>query len=529
MKYSLLLWAVIATLLGAFYLVIAHQKYAAFVIEETNELEIVQNRLIEEQNSTIEDLFLFSKMEETRQLLQGDQAAKELVEYAASLLMESRGYYDQLRILDRDGMEKVRINFLAGNSVIVPESEMQDKSERYYYLDAKDLLPGEVYISPLDLNVEQGEIEIPYKPMIRYVRVVYDEENAVMGYIVINYLANRIFERLDESVEQGDSTPCLVNQNGYYLYCSNPEMLWGFQIPEHSGFNLSQEDPTLWAMMHENASGHITRKNHTRFFRSFSITSIAAERIAELMGPDRTGPVTSGKSERYWFLVKDVNQKQWFEYIKFLRQVILLLGLAGILLVPILSIAFARVNEANDRMQEQLKKNATYDSLTGAYNRNAGFELTEHMVKLAKRTKETFVICYIDLNNLKLVNDNYGHDLGDRFITGLIDALRQSIRDTDSIIRLGGDEFLVLLPRCDEAKAVEILKRADAILQEKGKMEASPVPWSFSFGCIPFSGDESKDTDELIREADALMYKHKQERKAKQRSTGLEPGIGMHR
>ena len=478
-KYSLASWAVIAITLGAFYLIVAHQKYTAFVTKETANLEIVRNRLIEEQHSAIEDLFLFSKMQETKQLLQGDPAAKQLVEYAASMLMESRNYYDQLRILDRNGMEKVRVDYLAGHPAIIPESELQDKSDRYYYLDAKGLGSGEIYISPLDLNVEQGKVEIPYKPMIRYVRAVYDEKHAVLGYIVINYLANRIFERLDEPVEQGDAIPCLVNQNGYYLHCPDPEKLWGFQLPEHAESNLSTEDPTLWAMMQDSASGYITRKNHTRFFQSLSVTDIASKRIAELTDTEQNGSVASKIPEKHWFLVKDVDQEQWFEYIKFLRQVVVLIGLAGILIVPVLSLVFARMHEANNRMQQQLKKNATYDSLTGAYNRNAGFAVAEQMVKLAKRTKETFVICYIDLNNLKLVNDNHGHDLGDRFIRGLIDALRQSLRDTDSIIRLGGDEFLVLLPQCDEAKARERLANADAILREKGRREESPVPWSF--------------------------------------------------
>ena len=83
------------------------------------------------------------------------------------LFARDKKVFDQIRVLDHWGREQIRINYNDGAVYAVPEKELQDKSLRYYFKDCMALEPGQIYLSPMDLNVENGKVEQPLKPMIR--------------------------------------------------------------------------------------------------------------------------------------------------------------------------------------------------------------------------------------------------------------------------------------------------------------------------------------------------------------------------
>ncbi|HPB74894.1 MAG TPA: hypothetical protein PLY96_06505 [Chromatiaceae bacterium] len=97
--------------------------------------------------------------------------------------------YDQVRWLSATGLELARVNATPAGPVIVPEGDLQDKSARYYVQEAMRLAPGAIYLSPLDLNVEQAVVEVPYKPMIRMAIRLPVVDGRDQGLLVINYLA----------------------------------------------------------------------------------------------------------------------------------------------------------------------------------------------------------------------------------------------------------------------------------------------------------------------------------------------------
>jgi len=98
------------------------------------------------------------------------------------------------------------------------------------------------------------------------------------------------------------------------------------------------------------------------------------------------------------------------------------------------------------RMEEELKKLAHYDPLTGTYNRGYGLELLQRQVKIAKRNKTSFLLAYTDLDNLKRINDELGHEEGDKAIAQMANLFQSILREVDIIIRMGGDEFLLIFP-----------------------------------------------------------------------------------
>jgi len=262
--YALFNFLIFSTILSigltAIYFFGLSQKREAFISTEQAELAMVASSLLEEQSGVLEDLYLLASLHETVKLLRRQPDPNRTVEYASLMLMKSRRKYDQVRILDIDGMERMRVNDNSGNPVIVPESELQDKSNRSYYLDAKSLLPGEVYLSPLDLNIENEKIEIPFKPMLRYVMPVTDQDESIIGYVIINYLADRLRARAEQVALHQSETHWLLNAEGYYLFGPDPDRLWGFQISERAGHSLRMEDPELWTLLQNQDSGYLASR-----------------------------------------------------------------------------------------------------------------------------------------------------------------------------------------------------------------------------------------------------------------------------
>ncbi len=151
-----------------------------------------------------------------------------------------REIYHQVRFIDATGMEIVQINTSqTGESIIVPESQLQNKGAHYYFLNGIGITSGEVYISPLDLNVEQGQIEVPHNPMIHYTTpVVHNGRTA--GVIVVNVFAANFLDLLAAS----DAFLMLVDTDGYYLHHPDEEKRWGRDLGSDT---IDQDYPNLAA------------------------------------------------------------------------------------------------------------------------------------------------------------------------------------------------------------------------------------------------------------------------------------------
>lgn len=170
------------------------------------------------------------------------------------------------------------------------------------------------------------------------------------------------------------------------------------------------------------------------------------------------------------------------------------------------------------KMEEELYYYSTTDCLTNTYNRRTGMEILRQQLLLANRQNKKLTISFIDLNGLKLVNDTYGHAEGDRYITLVSDHIREVIRKSDTPIRLGGDEFLIILPDCDMEEAITVLNRLTERLEEVNQSGQFGFTASISYGFAEYDPQYPPEYEALIALADNEMYKHKllhkQERKA---------------
>ncbi|WP_297421205.1 GGDEF domain-containing protein [Clostridium sp.] len=165
------------------------------------------------------------------------------------------------------------------------------------------------------------------------------------------------------------------------------------------------------------------------------------------------------------------------------------------------------------RAEEKLKYFAAIDTLTGFYNRGMGLTLLENEIKTIRRKKGVFSICYIDLNGLKYVNDNFGHAEGDELLVNACEFIKEGVRDNDILCRVGGDEFIILLPELKQEEVEKIMEKIMMNIDIENKSQIRPYDLSFSYGIVQVECNNCRTIDEIIQMADANMYEYKKKHK----------------
>lgn len=169
--------------------------------------------------------------------------------------------------------------------------------------------------------------------------------------------------------------------------------------------------------------------------------------------------------------------------------------------------AIAALMNKTRHLWENEKKLSRTDDLTGAKNLRAFAEAVEYEILRSKRDGLPFSLAYIDLDNFKLVNDTYGHTVGDKLLMTVVSSIVKNLRKTDVIGRLGGDEFTIFFPETDQSAVQVVMLK---VTQELTKMmELARWPTTFSVGVITCQGGGDHDFNQLITFADRLMYEVK--------------------
>lgn len=162
--------------------------------------------------------------------------------------------------------------------------------------------------------------------------------------------------------------------------------------------------------------------------------------------------------------------------------------------------ALGRVQERTD----EVYKLAVLDPLTGLNNRRSGEQRLEEEILRARRHGRPLTVLLLDLNGLKMLNDKYGHAAGDEMLRQFAARLNKAVRGSDLAVRIGGDEFLVVLPECKPEEVRHVLGRLSGLQVECG---GESVPVSFSAGWTNYIAGES--AEELLKRGDAALYANK--------------------
>lgn len=206
--------------------------------------------------------------------------------------------YDQIRLIHVNGQEWLRVNYDAGQCELVPPHQLQNKAERYYIQDSRTLRNGEVSVSILDLNVEHGVIEKPYKPTIRYTAAVFDSAGNVSGFIVLNYLAESMLDKLFvHEHHEGLPESYLLNGDGYYLTAPHDDSkTFAFMFGREAD-SFAHDHPAVWQAV---LAGESRIKTKDALFL-----------IKPLQVPTGSLPVDADLAKvqtgRHWYAVREIS------------------------------------------------------------------------------------------------------------------------------------------------------------------------------------------------------------------------------
>ena len=491
-EFTFLGCLVLGVIGSAFYWLQMESYYTGLREREKHAVNLQKWVIGDEFKTVIGDLLFLAGQNELERILEthplkcGEDIESEYLD-----LLSHKREYDQIRYLDESGMEILRVDQNDGHPAAVAKSALQNKSKRYYFTDSLKLQRGEVYISPMDLNIEQGEIERPLKPMIRFGTPVFDASGVKRGVLLINYLARSLLDTIAQSADPEQGVPMLLNNEGYWLLGDKEENEWGFMLDERADRNFPRDYPEEWRGMLASQPGQLETENGV-----FTFVKIH--------------PLQENSQPRYfWFLVSQVTAEKMREFGN--QLLYRMLGFGGILLVPLCIGAWIPASAIVRRRiyQNRLVTLAYYDALTGLPNRKLFFERLDAGVEHAKRHSRRLGLLFIDLDGFKNVNDTMGHQAGDELLVEVAKVLRATSRRSDTVARLGGDEFAVILSEIgapDDSMAAG--NKIIAELSRPLKLSAGTTTIGASIGAASFPEDAA-DMEYLIRKADLAMYQSK--------------------
>ncbi len=404
-------------------------------------------------------------------------------------ILKSDSKYKSIRLVDETGSEVFSVDETSDNSI-------KDISEEKYFADALNLDIGEIYLSEVVIK-EINDCNEQFSVMM----ISPIDNNGQKLLIILEFDASYMFDVISGKCEKSMGNVYIINNFGYWRSYDNKYREVDsnyFQLTYDIGINPPEE----WQEIKD--SNHIygdiglytfTEMNYLSEWKDESDVGVVADdnscKIVTLI---------EAEGEYRYYFVNEVTLKiaKVFEdrYMYFI----------GSMIISITIVLFLLANKNN---LEKMKNFSHYDPLTKVYNRRQGFELLENHIENIKRHKR-ICLCFIDINGLKEVNDTLGHALGDELILTVTDTIKNTIRQDDMIIRMGGDEFLIVLAKVGKSIAETIWTRIVESFKSINAMDNRKYLISVSHGIVEVSyEDENIDLNTIITEADDKMYKEK--------------------
>jgi len=417
--------------------------------------------------------------------------------------------YGHINLLDIQGKELLKIRSSSTGPYVIGDYLLSKTPEPLpYFSQALMLKSGGVFISHLGLLKEGGKLADPAQPEIIVSAPIY-RNGKQQGVVAASYNAHFMLSEFLDIAGSSDSSMFLLNTAGYYLANDEaPEKDFAFMYDDRKNISFKAENPWPWGEIHKSATG--------------SFKTAAGDYIYTCITP-YNGYLESGASlseSRY-----SLQEGNWYA-VSFLSKAKLevmgitstFLGTAAYIFkthwmifigIILTSIAVGVLFYFNRLHKDEVRYFSEFDAMTGAYNRRAGVTLLEHAYREAMRDQNSISVCFLDIDGLKQVNDQLGHDAGDNLIMDVVGGIKHCIRRPDFIIRLGGDEFLIAFLHTSASQAEEAWQRIRNEYQRMNTTEQKPYLISASHGISEITPEIKRVIDEVLCEADVKMYAEK--------------------
>lgn len=456
------------------------------------------------------------------------------------IFAKHHGVFDQVRYISVDGKEVIRVNYNNGYPTAVPDRKLQDKSSRYYFKDAIKLNRKAVFLSPLDLNVENGKIEQPIKPMLRIGTPVFDPRNEKMGLLLFNYYGQHLLDNYAEAVAPIKKYAYLLNKEGYFLFNKDQDKNWGFMLGHNARFQ--DEHPDVWEIISKGKDGQFFLNEGLYTFKT--VHPLEHTRISnEGLSIHKPYSDTQAAMDDYlWYAVSFLPREALYDIkARVLRSLSMIGGpLYALIVLGALWLArtitqrniaqIALQNAQNDlerrvterteelsleilvrkNLEQKLRELANTDELTEVLNRRGFMKAAEDEWQRSQRYNHPITFLSFDADYFKSINDNYGHAAGDEVLKNIAMIASHAIRDNDIVGRIGGEEFAIALIETNLEQATEMAERL------RQKIEGTPtvyrgqtIPVTISIGISQSTSSHASAKDCLI-DSDMALYRAKE-------------------
>lgn len=252
--------------------------------------------------------------------------------------------YDQIRILSLNGMEEARVNYNNGNIKIVDKKDLQNRADSNYFKDIYLINKNEVYVSVFGLNTENGMIEQPVKPIIRFGIPLYNNKGYKFGFLVFNYLGQDILNQIDkyEKLEK-DFHIELLNEQGYWIKSKNKENEWAFLYPDKQKISFQNQNPRIWDKISKIQSG----------YAKISSVYYYSSKISLLPDDDSVFKNVTGNNELYILISNSLNDLKFFSNIN--SSGLLNVGIISAMLIMLISFFTAVILKNRKESKDKVK------------------------------------------------------------------------------------------------------------------------------------------------------------------------------
>jgi signal transduction histidine kinase len=352
-KLFLPLSALVGGVLGVIYYGQVQAERIVLKTDELRNIEVQAKVINQDFKSIVSDLMVVSGHQELEEILNNVKKQPQALAQEFLIFSQQKKLYDQVRLLDQTGKEVIRVNFNQGQSRIVPEAELHNQSHRYWFKDTLRLNQGEIFVSPLDLNIERGKVEQPPKPMIRFGTPIFDSRGQKRGIVVLNYLGKTLLDNFNQANHNRSSELMLLNAEGYWLKGTKPEDEWGFMFTNRHSRTFGRAFPQAWRLISQQESGQF--KTSEGLFTFTTIYPLLEGQKSSAGAGKAFAPSKSQIDAKsyYWKIVSRVTPKTLNAQLSQLLKQLLLFyaGLTGLIGIGSWLLATGRVNREIAEME----------------------------------------------------------------------------------------------------------------------------------------------------------------------------------
>lgn len=232
------------------------------------------------------DLRVLAKNPDIRRLSADNAHVRAAAEQALLDFAEEKRLVSQVRVIDPAGWEAIRIERHGQSVEVIGPAGLQDKSNRYYFHESIDLPAQGLYVSALDLNVENGVVQVPWEPTLRIAEPIAGPDGKTIGVLILNILADGFANSINSKRPGADGSIQLLNAEGYWLAGVADDKLWGFQTGQ--GTTMAAENGDAWTEILRVRNGNFQRGGIYYVFRSLDPAQVLSDlpRVTEVRSDD---------------------------------------------------------------------------------------------------------------------------------------------------------------------------------------------------------------------------------------------------